>query len=260
MASDAEALANGPKKNVSEALFEQYLNSQGLSFEYEKIYVGKSKRPDYTVPISGRDFLFEVKQFDVTDFPEGFSQFHPHVPLRAKIDAARKKFKEYEGFACCLVLYNNYVPLIMAENSDFMLGAMYGEIGFKMPFDPNTGSFGSPERAFLDGGKMLHDGKVFNTRISAIITLRHYPIGKRRYRQWWNKLIEQTKAGMPVEERDPEPDIDYEQLELGVIVWDNIAADIPLPMNIFRGAFDERWGHDDNGCIDRLYKGEGVVE
>lgn len=56
-------------KNISEQLFEDYLRLQGLSFEFEKPYPGKSKLVDYTVPLCGRGFLFEVKQFEQKNYP-----------------------------------------------------------------------------------------------------------------------------------------------------------------------------------------------
>jgi hypothetical protein len=51
-------------RTASEAHFEEYLTEQGLPFDYEKPYPGKSKRVDYTVPIDGRNFLFEVRELD----------------------------------------------------------------------------------------------------------------------------------------------------------------------------------------------------
>jgi len=41
-------------RTEGEMLFEQYLSSQGLAFEFEKQHSGKSKRPDYTIEWQGR--------------------------------------------------------------------------------------------------------------------------------------------------------------------------------------------------------------
>ena len=35
---------------------------------------------------------------------------------------------------------------------------------------------------------------------------------------------------------------DYEERQLGVIVWENVFADIPFPENAFCGLYDEHWG------------------
>lgn len=248
------------QKTISEELFERYLESQGLAFEFEKLYEGRSRRPDYTVAMAGRDYLLEVKEFERGDFPLGTSIYDPYPPIRAKIDAARKKFKEFEGFPCCLVLYNNGA-LVMTERPHVILGAMYGDAGFKIPFNPNLGkAVGDPEAAFLGKGKMIrpHWKKPENRRISAIITLRHYAVGKRKYSQWWEGIRAQIRAGTIDRDSVPEPDFDCGELGLGVIVWDNAYADIPLPKDIFRGPYDERWSVVDND--QRLtFRGAGIV-
>ncbi len=45
------------------------LPAHRLAFEFEKKYRGKSERVDYTVLIVGRDFLFEIKQFEQSTYP-----------------------------------------------------------------------------------------------------------------------------------------------------------------------------------------------
>ncbi len=84
--------------DISEQLFEDYLRLQGLSFEFEKPYPGKSKLVDYTVPFDGRDFFFEVKQFEQKNYPlpTSMAAVDYYGPIRAKIDQAQKKFKVYE--------------------------------------------------------------------------------------------------------------------------------------------------------------------
>ncbi|HME01301.1 MAG TPA: hypothetical protein VKM93_28810 [Terriglobia bacterium] len=97
-----------------------------------------------------------------------------------------------------------------------------------------------------------------NRRISAILTLRHYPAGKRRYSRWWKGIRAQIKAGAIDRDAVPEPDFDFGELGLGVVVWDNAYADVPLPLDIFRGPFDERWSVVDND--QRLtFRGAGIV-
>jgi hypothetical protein len=248
------------QKTVSEELFERYLESQGLAFEFEKQYEGKSRRPDYTVAIGGKGYLFEVKEFEPGDMPLGTSQFDPYPPIRAKIDAARKKFKEFEGFPCCLVLHNKGA-FVMTERPYVMLGAMYGDAGFKLAFDPNLGkAVGDPEAAFLGMGKMIrpHWREPENRRITAILTLRHYAAGMRRYSLWWDEIRRQIKAGAIDPDATPEPDFDIGERGLGVLVWDNAFAEIPLPLNVFRGPYDERWSVVDND--QRLtFRGAGIV-
>ena len=247
------------QNTISEELFEQYMLSQGLAFEFEKEYEGKARRPDYRVAIEGKKYLFEVKEFEPGDLPLGTSIYDPYPPIRAKIDAARKKFKEFEEFPCCLVLYNKGA-FVMTERPHVMLGAMYGDAGFKLPFDPNLGrAVGDPEGAFLGRGKMIRPywKEPENRRISAILTLRHYPVGKRSYSRWWEGIRAEIRAGTIDRDSVPEPEFDFGELGLGVIVWDNAYADIPLPMDIFRGPYDERWSVVDND--QRLtFRGTGM--
>jgi len=248
------------QKTTSEELFERYLESQGLGFEFERQYEGKSRRPDYTVAIGGKEYLFEVKEFEPGDTPPGTSQFDPYRRIRAKIDAAQKKFKEFEGFPCCLVLYNS-AAFVMTERPYAVLGAMYGDAGIRIPFDPHRiKATAEPEAAFLGGGKMIrpHWKEPENRRISALLTLRHYPSGKRRYSRWWVGIRAQIKAGAIDRDSVPGPPFDIEELGLGVVVWDNAYAEISLPLDIFRGPYDERWSVvDDNQWLS--FRGSGIL-
>lgn len=105
------------RKTAGEAAFEDYLRSQGITdFIHEKPFPGKSKRPDYSVTLVGREHLFELKDIekelptpaatrpdrehlseseDVDTEPttSSFVGFwDPYGPIREKIDQARKKF------------------------------------------------------------------------------------------------------------------------------------------------------------------------
>ena len=56
----------------------------------------------------------------------------------------------------------------------------------------------------------------------------------------------------------PEPDFDFSELGLGVVVWDNAFAEIPLPLDIFRGPYDERWSIVANDQV-LMFRGAGIV-
>src|SRR5437763_7080903 len=134
------------ERTNGECTFERYMMSQGLAefnfhvgieqggffdilnlaekqFVFEPKLESKNKPPDYLVKID-REYLFEVKEFypslkqadlgfapkvsddDDLDLGECFA-VDQYKPIKNRIDAARKKFKEYEGWPCCLVLYKN---------------------------------------------------------------------------------------------------------------------------------------------------------
>ena len=154
-----------------------------------------------------------------------------------------------------------HIEFAADERPHVMLGAQYGDAGFKLPFDPNLGrAVGDPETAFLSRGKMIRPywREPENRRISAILTLRHYPVGKRRYSRWREEIREQIKTGAIDPDAVPQPDFDFGELGLGVVVWDNAYAEIPLPLDIFRGPYDERWSVVVND--QRLtFRGAGIV-
>ena len=122
-------------KTISEQLFEAYLNASGLpDFRFETPQDGTSKRPDYSLNAVNTEILFELRQFDQTaaDFNFVGGAYDPYRPVREKIEAARKKFKDLERFCCCLVLFNNDRPLVDL-GWQFIYGAMLGNLGFSMP-------------------------------------------------------------------------------------------------------------------------------
>ena len=143
------------KRSAGEALFEQYLNNQGLTdWEFEKKHPGKQKRPDYTVYID-REYLFDVKEFQPQVLQADFVWYDPYKDIRSKIEEGRRKFQEYKDWSCGLVLYNNGSALL--KDARVMFGAMLGNAGFTMPYNPDTGyaNHDAARPAFLDGGKMV---------------------------------------------------------------------------------------------------------
>src|SRR6266705_4524963 len=165
-------------RSIGERLFEEYLISQGFThFEFEKVFEARSRKPDYTLYID-REYLFDVKEFEYQATPLWSD---PYERIRGKIEEGRKKFKEFKNWPCCLVLRNDSGSLVELEDPDTMLGAMYGDRGIRMAFDPEAGSVvpGSTEEAFLDHGKTIrpHGSTAQNTTLSALITLRFVPIG-----------------------------------------------------------------------------------
>jgi hypothetical protein len=129
----------GTHKTESEILFELYLNASGfIDYNFEKEHSGKSKKPDFSLSLDGKEILFEIKEFRAQpqDFREGGGCYDPYGPIREKISEARKKFQEFDDCCCCLVLYNAEKPLVDLEWR-FVYGAMLGNLGFSFPIDPS---------------------------------------------------------------------------------------------------------------------------
>jgi hypothetical protein len=211
-------------RTQGEILFEQYLASQCLAFEFEKEHAGKSKRPDYTIAWHGQTIVFDVKDFDP---PE----------------------KAPTGFAL--------------RETDIMLGAMYGDSGFTFPVNTSTGVGDASQlkRAFLGRGKMIRPNwtEPQNTTISALITLvRIQP----HYLHLLELVREDPRRDNEAEIRNRIPDYDPAFEMSRVIVWHNAVARVPFPTDLFCGAYDTHFGivrvADGEVQQDVTYEGSAV--
>jgi hypothetical protein len=102
---------------------------------------GISQRVDFVVdhPDCGK-ILLEVK--DIVNEPPaagGFGFFDPYRPIRAHIEAGKKKFKNTADYTCALVLAAPPASFVMLEDPRTIMGAMYGDLGFQMPVNTATG-------------------------------------------------------------------------------------------------------------------------
>lgn len=224
------------KKTTSELLFERYLVSHNLFFEYEKGVEERQqqgkKTPDYQVTHQSKLLVFDVKEFEGKELIPGHhysSKIEDDLkPIREKIGKARKQFKDFKEFPCCLVLYSHDFLLASDLRMPSMVyGAMYGDIGWTYPYDQASDTFreSSWTPHFLVNGKMLrHEtGKVQNKTVSAIIVLR--------------ELNDQV----------------------GVIVYENIFAANQLPRDVFDGKFDVRFGWDGQ-VAKRIFAGKNILD
>lgn len=253
-------------RTKGEILFEEYLDSQGLVFEFEKNHPGKSKRPDYTIEWEGRSLVFDVKDFDPpARISMGFQQVDPFTPIREKINQGRDKFKQYKEYSCGLVLHNAGNPFVALHNPDFILGAMYGDSGFTFPVNTRTGVGDASQlkQAFLGGGKMIRPNwsEPQNTTISAIITVvRIQP----HFLSLLDLVRDNPRRDNETEIRNRIPDFDPEFQVPRVIVWHNVVARIPFPTDIFRGAYDSHFGivRVENGEAEQdvTYEGSAVPD
>lgn len=231
-------------KTYGETLFEDYLRNQGIAYEYEPPLAGTTRRVDFVVehPEKGK-ILFEVKDIVVAPPGHGPSAIHPYVPIRNHIKAGQKKFKELPDALCALVLAAPPGSFVDIESPHFMLGAMYGDYAFRVPFAAQTGQASAPdgEWFFQPGkGQMVRRSGFMNTRIAALISLLNYDTFQKEAVQYvkaedgrspaerWSDVAE-GRAGIKAE---PTP---------CVIVWENAVSDRRLPRELFRGEMDAWW-------------------
>ena len=233
-------------RTQGELLFERYLTAQTLPFEFEKVQLGKSKRPDYTIEWQGRPVVFDVKDFDPpAGLKPGFAQVDPYPAIREKINQACDKFREYKEFCCALVLRNLGNPNVGLNRADFMLGAMYGDRGFTFPVSGRNGiDVGAMQPAFLGRGKMIRPNwsKPQNTTISALVTLTIIQPHYQRLREMKlanpHEQIDECEAQL----KAMIPDYDAALEVPRVIVWHNAVARIGFPSDLFCGPYDSHFG------------------
>jgi hypothetical protein len=231
-------------------------------YEFEKEYEGKKKRPDYTVTRAGGTFLFDAKDFDRMTPVLGFSQFD-NARIRQRINDGRKKFKEFKEFPCCVVLRNTGNAFVAVENPAIALGAMYGDSGVKIPVyvgpGPSPTDCPPPQQAFLGGGKMIRNDYTQNTTISALVSLRHVAVGMCRMRSIFKEHPHLSISESVEVASERFPHFDVEERHLGVIVWENAVARIPLSRDLFTGPYDRRWGVEGSNQMI-VFEGEALRE
>jgi hypothetical protein len=197
-------------------------------------------------PTHGK-ILLEVKDIVNSMPPMGFSTFDPYKPIREHIEEGTRKFKSTTDYVCCLVLAAPPGSFVQLNDPNYMLGAMYGDLGFRIPF--NTGGRGAADAEvtseFLVGkGKMIRPSRLQNTRIAALISIQEFAVwhlAMRKYihaddgrtKQERVQDIYEGKAGLPE---------DTEAKETGVTVWENAVASKKLPNDLFRSVMDAWYG------------------
>ena len=230
------------RKNDGELLFEEYLQSQGLEFEYEPEIPGTNNKIDYVIEHAGEPVYLEVKQIYVEP-PRGAPVWNAYPPIRNHIRDGVKQFKNLPNTINAPVFVAAPGSFIDLSAPHTMLDAMYGDLVFGVPFNTATGEADSTRitSEFQTGlGRMLPHGRPQNQRISALISLFNYYTfpkeanlylqtndGRSRDARWDD--VWSGKAGLS------------EQCTPCVTVWENGLVRRPFPDELFRGPMDARW-------------------
>jgi hypothetical protein len=233
------------KSTYGERLCEAYLKSQGIAFEREPKLPGVNQLIDFVIdhPTHGK-ILLEVKDI-VNPMPLlGPSTFDTYKPIREHIEEGQRKFKSTSDYVCGLVLAAPPGSFVRLNEPYVILGAMYGDLGFRVPLHAGTGKPAEDveiKSEFLVGkGKMVRPSRFQNTRITTLITIQEFAIWYLAMRKYVNTDDGRTRyervqdihdgiAGLP-------EDIDTK--ETGVTVWENGTAAKNLPRDLFRGEMD----------------------
>jgi hypothetical protein len=237
------------QKTLGELAFEEYLNTQHIVFEHEPPLSFTNKLIDYVVTHATHEKIYlEVKDIYCPPPAGSISQFDPYRPIREHIEEGQRKFKDFAEELCALVLFAPPGSFVNLMEPHVMLGAMYGNLGFTIPFDSASGTADDTriESKFLVGeGKMVRPTRFQNTCIAALISLVLYSTftkeallylrtddGRNPEERWTDALS--GRAGIS---QDP---------TLCITVWENGTAKRRLPQDLFRGPMDAWWTCDED--------------
>jgi len=241
----------------SERLFAEYLGSQGYQWSYEPTNSGKSRKPDFLVQHGECKHWFDVKERSQKPQPDGACQFDPYKVWRKPIDRAREKFTEYKDDCCSLVCYN-CGDLDMVPTPPIIFASMLGDLGFTWALDLEGDTPQPAEKTiFLPRrGKMVnYPRRIYsNQTISSVIVLRVESLRNPDFEALISAELQRMSTLSASEEGmwlDHLPAI--ERISR-VVVCENPGARIPLPRDLFRGAFDERWAIQD-GMLKQIFRG-----
>ncbi len=232
------------KKTEGELLFEDYLRTQNIPFQHEPPLGFTNRLIDYVVehPTHGRIY-FEVKDIH-SPLPMGsFGAFDPYKPIREHIEEGQRKFKDFSEELCVLVLVAAQGSFVNLMESHVMLGAMYGNLGFTIPFDTKSGTSDASkiESKFLVGdGKMVRPTRFQNTRIAALISLVNYNTFPKEAVAYLKMDHGRTEEERRIDLFEGRTNIS-EALTPCVTVWENGTARRRLPQDLFRGEMDAWW-------------------
>jgi hypothetical protein len=237
-------------KTYGELLFEKYLNARSIKFEYEPPLFSTSKLIDYVMehPTYGQ-ILFEVKDIHNPLPACSFGAFDPYRPIRAHIVKGAEKFKDLPDALCALVLVASPDSFVNLLQPHVMLGAMYGDLGFTVPFNPELGHHDASQiesKFFVGKGKMVRPNQFLNTRIAALISLVDYNTFPKEAVQYLKTDDGRTEDERQADLWEGRTNI-TQDLTPCITVWENGTAKRRLPQDIFRGDMDAWWTCDEEG-------------
>lgn len=248
----------------SESLLQEYLDVQKVRWEREPILPGKVKRPDYRIASDGLLCWLEVKEFNDPDV-KPTSGFSPCPPIADRINKACKQFHEYKDDCCALVLHNCR-SIYRSTQVSAVLSAAFGEF-IVMEQTVSELAHQDPPRFTFRGRSRLNCS--LNTTVSAIVILEHYELQERLV-DGWQELLNRHARGDELgpfslaevlQERNDYPGMVAYPGTVRLRVLRNPFARRPLPIETFRGPFDQHWGLDpDSGWFSLLWLGNELIK
>jgi hypothetical protein len=252
--------ANAAGRPVAEELFESYLSSQELRWEYEREFGGKC--PDYLVRHAGGEFVVEVEELRRPD-PLPAGGFSPTDAIREALRRARNQLRGCKHLPTGILVYSE--DFYRSVTPETVASAAFGP-GFQdarrhdvvEPFAPALrfpGKYECPPGVPKLANPFL--SRTDNTSISAVMVLMRYRLDEFQVAVWRELLSRQTSgevlrpgASMDVMARlQHTTPVTYRfEGTIRVVVIENPHARIPFPRDVFRGPFDQRWTWQGEWC------------
>ncbi|MGO8934288.1 MAG: hypothetical protein ACLPLZ_05605 [Terracidiphilus sp.] len=259
-----------PVRTPSGALLQEYLRSHGLTdVEVEPVIENSSSRPDYCLHADGAEVLLDVEDFasKLEDSRVRGGAYNPYGPIREKLSAARRKFKDMERHCCCLV-FENPDKLRIDLTWQIVMGAMLGDLTFPSLVAKAQPADSSRTRRGAQGEKAPPKQLApENAIISGVIVVERYAIGEKRFRLFVHDWEQELGGELGVDEyrqaveQSAGTDRDLSLNRVRVRVHENPHAKVPLDRRMFRGPFDERYGVvEGSNQWGQVYVGGGVSE
>ena len=254
-----------PARAQSEALLQEYLRSHGLTdVEVEPVIENSSSRPDYSLRADGAEMLLDVEDFTskLEDSRVRGGAYNPYGPIREKLSAARRKFKDMEAHCCCLILQNPD-KLRIDLTWQIVMGAMLSDLGVPALAPKASPAYLSKTQGGIRGEHLVPENAI----ISAVIVVERYAIGEKRFRLSVHDREQELGRDLGVEEylqaveqaAGTERDLSLNRVR--VRVHENPRANVLLDRRLFRGPFDERYGAVEGpNQWGQVYIGGGVSE
>jgi hypothetical protein len=252
-------------KEISEDWFERYLVDHGVDGgDDHHPDLGVSKKPDYRISRdSSNGAICEVKEFTTSGMekrfavssgqPMSLSDNEVYGAVRRKISDAAEQLKPVRDRdeALVVVLANPrriHVPIWRVND---IVACMYGNQGYSMPINVETGEGGPGEHVFLRDGALT--GK--HRYISAVATLHHGTLAEEARQRWldenrhrWEGIEERQEKALTMLEimsaefdllAQPEGDYFFVRVYSTLSTVTGKAA--PVPRELFNGPRDQYW-------------------
>ena len=248
-------------RSVAEELFEAYLGSQHLRWDYEP-QVGRW-RPDYLVHHPGGQCVVEVKELRRPD-PVPTSGYSPVPAIRDAMRRARNQLRGCKHLPTAIVLYSeslyrNVTPLTVASAAfgpGFQDARQYDRVE---PWAPAL-RFSRRDQVPTNLSRLANPflSRTDNRTISAVIVLARYRLDNFQLAVW-RRLYERQSSGQQLppgasfsvaaELQDTVPATYEFEGTIRLAVIENSHARIQFPTGLFRGPFDQRWIRREEWCM-----------